>query len=73
MSEIEATRDRIHRWVAANAPDVLASLGPSATGTQFQDAEPPEVLARRANELARGELTTAPDTHGPGLVRVRDP
>ncbi|MDY3561740.1 SMI1/KNR4 family protein [Gemmata sp. JC673] len=32
----------------------------------------PEWLALFAAELERGAFTTAPDTHGPGLVRVRD-
>lgn len=39
MSDLEATWDRIHRWLAAHAPDVLASLGPPATDEQFRQAE----------------------------------
>jgi cell wall assembly regulator SMI1 len=31
-----------------------------------------EWLARFALELERGEYTTVPDKHGPGLIRVRD-
>ena len=39
MSDLSGTWDRIHLWLAAHAPDVLASLGPPATESQFQAAE----------------------------------
>jgi cell wall assembly regulator SMI1 len=36
---LEDTWERIHVWLAANARDVLASLGPPATCEQFRAAE----------------------------------
>ncbi|MBP3953781.1 SMI1/KNR4 family protein [Gemmata sp. G18] len=39
MSDLETAWDRIHRWLAAHAPVVLASLGPPATDEHLQRAE----------------------------------
>jgi cell wall assembly regulator SMI1 len=39
MSTLEQTWGRIHAWLAAHCPVVLASLGPPATDEQFREAE----------------------------------
>ncbi len=39
MSVLEQTWDRIHNWLAAYSPLVLASLGPPATEGQLREAE----------------------------------
>jgi cell wall assembly regulator SMI1 len=39
MTGLEETWERIHRWLAAHCPVVLASLGPPATDEQFREAE----------------------------------
>lgn len=39
MDALEQTWERIHGWLAANCPVVLASLGPPATDEQFREAE----------------------------------
>lgn len=39
LDDMKTTWDRIHVWLAANAPDVLASLRPGATEEAIQVAE----------------------------------
>jgi cell wall assembly regulator SMI1 len=39
MGALEETWDRIHDWLKANAPVVLASLGPPAADEQLREAE----------------------------------
>lgn len=39
MSDLHRTWERIHLWLEAHCPIVLASLGPPATDDQFREAE----------------------------------
>ena len=54
--------DRIHRWLAEHAPDVLASLAPAATDEQITETLP--VFVTQDVDLAMYSLTAGMSPSG---------